>query len=112
MRIAIPLAAGKLSAHFGHCEQFALIDVDVDSGKISGQTLITSPEHQPGMLRGWLAAQGASVIIAGGMGGRAQALFTDAGIKVVTGAPTETPEILAGQYIAGTLISGENACDH
>ena len=28
MKIAIPLAAGRLCMHFGHCEQFALVDVD------------------------------------------------------------------------------------
>ena len=28
MKIAIPLANGQLAMHFGHCEQFALIDVD------------------------------------------------------------------------------------
>ena len=28
MKIAIPLTAGRLSDHFGHCEQFALIEAD------------------------------------------------------------------------------------
>ena len=28
MRFAIPLAEGQLCMHFGHCEQFALVDVD------------------------------------------------------------------------------------
>ncbi|NLF18973.1 MAG: ATPase, partial [Lentisphaerae bacterium] len=28
MRLAIPIADGRLSLHFGHCESFALIDVD------------------------------------------------------------------------------------
>jgi hypothetical protein len=28
MKIAIPLASGKLCAHFGHCEQMALLEVD------------------------------------------------------------------------------------
>jgi len=28
MKIAIPLAGGKLSAHFGHCQEFAIIDAD------------------------------------------------------------------------------------
>ena len=34
MKIAIPLADGKLSAHFGHCERFALIEVDPKEKKI------------------------------------------------------------------------------
>ena len=57
MRIAIPVSDGKLSAHFGHCEAFALLEVDKESGTITGQTMAPSPPHQPGMLPGWLAEQ-------------------------------------------------------
>ena len=28
MKYAVPVSGGVLSPHFGHCEQFALIDVD------------------------------------------------------------------------------------
>lgn len=110
MRIAIPLAEGRLSAHFGHCEEFALIDVA--AGEIVSTNTIESPEHQPGLLPGWLASQGATAIIAAGMGGRAQALFTEQNIEVVTGAASEAPEVLVAQYITGTLVPGENLCDH
>jgi len=34
MKIAIPLAAGRLSAHFGHCDEFAILNVDQESIKI------------------------------------------------------------------------------
>jgi ATP-binding protein involved in chromosome partitioning len=112
MRIAMPLAEGKLAMHFGHCEEFALIDIDSDSKQIISKTTISSPTHQPGLFPGWLAGQGAGVIIAGGMGSRAQTLFAEHGIKVVVGATSETPELLAEQYIAGTLESGDNVCDH
>jgi len=30
MRIAIPVSEGQLAQHFGHCEMFALLDVDPD----------------------------------------------------------------------------------
>ena len=30
MKFAIPLAEGKLTAHFGHCQEFALIEVEQD----------------------------------------------------------------------------------
>jgi len=33
MRIAIPVTDGRVSAHFGHCEQFAIIDADPDTKK-------------------------------------------------------------------------------
>ena len=37
MKIAIPVTGGRLSAHFGHCEQFSIFDVDSDGKKITGQ---------------------------------------------------------------------------
>ena len=112
MRIAIPLAEGKLTAHFGHCRQFALIDADPESGTITDSTLLDAPDHQPGLLPRWLHEKGANTIIAGGMGQRAQNLFQQAGIEVVIGAPVETPDVLVLQYLDGTLASGENICDH
>ena len=112
MRIAIPLAEGRLSAHFGHCERFALLEVDPSSKKIIRKDEIPAPDHQPGLLPKWLAERGATVIIAGGMGSRAQQLFAEQGIKVVVGAPAEAPEALVAAYCAGTLTTGENVCDH
>jgi len=112
MKIAIPLANGKLATHFGHCESFALIEIDPVAKKIIGREDIVAPPHEPGLLPPWLAERGANVIIAGGMGGRALDLFARQGIEVMVGAPAETPEKLAGEFLAGTLRVGGNVCDH
>jgi predicted Fe-Mo cluster-binding NifX family protein len=64
------------------------------------------------MLPPWLAERGAEVIIAGGMGMRAQQLFAASGIRVVVGAPPEEPATLVRAYLEGTLQSGPNLCDH
>jgi predicted Fe-Mo cluster-binding NifX family protein len=112
MRIAIPVANGKLAMHFGHCEAFALIDVDPNTKAITKTEILEAPEHQPGLLPPWLHERGAALIIAGGMGVRAQQLFAENGIQVVTGAPCEPPEMLVEAYLAGALQSGANLCDH
>lgn len=112
MKIAIPMADGRLCLHFGHCEQFALVDVDEGAKSIAGTALLTPPAHEPGVLPRWLHAQGADVIIAGGMGQRAQALFAQNGIAVVVGAPAEEPERIVAAYLEGTLRTGQNVCDH
>ncbi|MFA4973966.1 MAG: NifB/NifX family molybdenum-iron cluster-binding protein [bacterium] len=112
MRIAVPMAEGKLSMHFGHCESFALLEVDAATKKIVKREDLDAPPHQPGLLPPWLAERGANVIIAGGMGQRAQDLFAEQGIEVVVGAACETPERLVNEYLAGTLKSGANLCDH
>lgn len=112
MRIAIPLAEGKLAMHFGHCERFALIDVDASAKKILKREDIEAPPHQPGLLPPWLAERGANMIIAGGMGQRAHELFAARGMEVMLGAAADTPEKLVTDYLAGTLTLGENICDH
>ncbi len=112
MRIAIPLAEGKLAMHFGHCERFALIDVDASEKKILGREDIEAPPHQPGLLPPWLAERGANMVIAGGMGQRAHSLFAARGMEVVLGASAESPEKLVADYLAGALTLGENICDH
>ncbi|HUS46716.1 MAG TPA: iron-sulfur cluster carrier protein MrpORP [Phycisphaerae bacterium] len=112
MKIAIPLADGKLSMHFGHCEQFALIEVDPEAGTILSTDLQAPPAHEPGVLPRWLREQGAEVILAGGMGSRAQDLFGQMGIRVVVGAPGGEPQQLVRDYLAGTLQAGDNVCDH
>jgi len=112
MRIAIPLADGKLTLHFGHCERFALIDVDRAASKILKREDVEAPQHQPGLFPRWLAEQGATMIIAGGMGQRAQELFAEQGIEVMTGAPSEPPESIVQSFLADTLQTGGNTCDH
>jgi len=112
MRIAVPISDGKLSMHFGHCGQFALVDVDPETKRIIAKELVEAPDHQPGLLPQWLHEQGAELIIAGGMGSRAQALFAENDIAVVVGAPPETPDALIEAYLAGTLEPGSNVCDH
>jgi ATP-binding protein involved in chromosome partitioning len=112
MRIAIPMAGGRLSPHFGHCARFALLDVDQAAKTIIGKQELEPPEHQPGLFPRWLAEKGATLIIAGGMGASAQKLFAESGIQVVIGAPAETPETLVSSFMSGTLHTGGNQCDH
>jgi len=111
MRIAVPLANGRLATHFGHCEAMAIVDVN-DRKEITERAELTPPEHAPGLLPRWLAEQGVDTIIAGGMGMRAQNLFAQQSIQVVTGAGAEAPDVLVRSYLDGTLETGPNACDH
>ena len=107
---AVPVSEGKLCAHFGHCEQFTLIETA--DGKIKSQSIHTPPPHEPGVLPKWLHDLGTNIVIAGGMGSSAQDLFAKKDIKVITGAPMDPPESLVNQYLSDMLITGENACDH
>lgn len=110
MKFAIPVADGKLSLHFGHSKEFAIIDVE--NGEIGKKEMLEPPPHEPGVLPKWLNEKGVKVIIAGGMGHKARDFFTQYGIEVVVGAMAQPPEDLVKSYLAKTLVTGPNACDH
>jgi len=112
MKIAIPLTNGLLAQHFGHCEHFAFIDVDTTKKEILASAQEVAPEHEPGLLPRWLRDRGVTVVIAGGMGPRAQTLFAQAGVEVLTGAESREPETIARDYLNGALVTGTNSCDH
>lgn len=112
MKIAIPVANGLLNLHFGHCKVFAIVDVNQETKQITGRNDIDAPPHEPGLLPSWLGEKGVEIVITGGMGQQARNLFTEQSIKVIVGAPAQTPEVLVASYLDGTLVSGENGCDH
>jgi Mrp family chromosome partitioning ATPase/predicted Fe-Mo cluster-binding NifX family protein len=108
--LVVPVSGGKLTSHFGHCEQFAFIETQ--GGKIVRTEMHNPPGHEPGVLPQWLYDQGADVAIVGGMGERAQELLREKGIEVIIGAPMDSPESLANQYLSNTLVAGANVCNH
>lgn len=112
MKVAIPLAGERLSMHFGHCARFAVMDVDRDLRVIRGREDVDAPPHSPGLLPPWLAGHDVQLVLAGGMGGRAKNLFAQHGVEVITGVPEGTPEEIIGLWLEGTLVTGENICDH
>jgi predicted Fe-Mo cluster-binding NifX family protein len=107
---AVPTEQGKLCAHFGHCEKFAI--VETEGQKIIKEELISPPVHQPGVYPAFLAEQGVSVIISGGMGQKAQQLFAQNNIEVCIGVNSELPKNLVEQYLNNELQTGQNLCDH
>ena len=112
MRIAIPLVQGKLSLHFGHCDQFAIFDIDDNTKKVISREDANPPGYEPGVLPKWLHGVGVNMIIAGGIGRRAQQLLAQSGISVIVGAQAESPEALVSAYLNGTLEGGDNICNH
>ncbi len=112
MRIAIPLDNDRVNMHFGHCAAFALYDVDDAAKKTLSKSTVDAPPHEPGLLPRWLHERGADVIIAGGMGPRAQELFAQNGIQVIVGAPPEPADDVVAAFLNGSLKAGANVCDH
>ncbi len=98
--------------HFGHCSHFALVEADPATGTIASVTFVSPPAHAPGVLPRWLHSLGVNTVIAGGIGQRAQGMFEQCGIEVISGAGSGTPEEIAAAYMRGELEIGRNVCDH
>jgi predicted Fe-Mo cluster-binding NifX family protein len=109
-KFAIPTVDKILTAHFGHCDQFAIIDTENDG--IISVDFVSPPVHQPGVYPRFLAEQGVDVIISGGMGHKAQDLFAQNNIEVCMGVIDGSPRSLVEQYLKKQLQTGQNLCDH
>ena len=112
MKIAIPVDNGRLHSHFGGSRQFALFEVDPERKTVLNCETLAAPEHQPGLFPRWLQAQGAQVVIAGGIGRRALDLFAHHGIQVVAGQPDQPIATLVAAYLAGELVRTPEGCAH
>ncbi len=109
MKIAIATDNGSVSAHFGHCTGFTIYDIE--NAAVAAKDFLQNPGHEPGFLPVFLRDHKVEVIIAGGMGSRAQTLFSENNIKVIVGA-TGAAEDAIGAYLSGSLQSSESFCDH
>lgn len=107
MKIAISTDGEFVSAHFGRCPSFTLIDIE--DGKVTKKTAVANPGHQPGAIPQFLHQQGVNCIVAGGMGMRAVSFFEEYGIKTIVGVSGKIDEAIE-QLVKGTLKGGESLC--
>lgn len=117
-RIAIPstlpggLEAG-VGAHFGHCDLYTI--VDVKEGQVAEvSTLPNVPHAQGGCLApvNYLAQNGVTLLISGGMGLRPLMGFNQAGIEVYRGAEAPSVDAAVKALLRGDLqrFSREHTC--
>lgn len=108
MKIAVATDNGNVARHFGRCPCYTL--AFLEKGQIKEQQVIENPGHQPGFLPGFLAEKNIDCIIAGGMGQRAQKLFSNKDIQTITGITGEVENVLE-KMARGRLHPGEDLCE-
>jgi predicted Fe-Mo cluster-binding NifX family protein len=109
MKIAISTDQGCVSAHFGRCQTYTIIEIK--EGQILSKEEIPNPGHQPGFLPEYLSEKGVNCIIAGGMGLRAQGLFTQKNIEAIIGVQGAVDEVIQ-KFIKQELEVGDDLCGH
>ena len=107
MKIAISTDGEYVSAHFGRCPCFTI--VEIEGGKVLSKEVLENPGHQPAFLPQYLSEKNVSCIIAGGMGRRAEALFAENGIQTIVGIADRVDQVIE-KLISGTLEGGESLC--
>ena len=99
-----------VSPHFGRCPCYVL--ADVESGQVKQVRVVENPYYErdiPGQVPAFIQSQGVDVMLSGGMGRRAIALFQEYGIEAVTGAYGTVRRALAS-YLDGRL-RGVQPCE-
>jgi predicted Fe-Mo cluster-binding NifX family protein len=109
MKVAISTDQGYVSAHFGRCPAYTV--VEIKEGQMLSREEIPNPGHQPGFLPQFLSEKGVNCIIAGGMGPRAQALFAQKNIESIIGVQGTVDEVIE-KFIKQELEAGEDLCGH
>ena len=107
MKIAISTDGDHVSAHFGRCPSFTILEIE-DSNIIKADE-IQNPGHHPGYLPQFFDEMGIDCIITGGMGGRATELFTQYNIQPILGISGKVQDVIY-QLLNGTLKGGESLC--
>ena len=108
--IAIPVTSRSLCPHFGHCEQFAVFKVS--DKEVVHERYLNPPPHEPGVLPAFLAREGVTDVIAGGIGQRAINIFNKHGINVYVGVDEKPARQIIREFLDGELKASANLCDH
>ena len=107
MRVAISTEGEFVSAHFGRCPSFTIVDIEND--KVTKKEIVDNPGHQPGFIPQFLHEKGVECIIAGGMGMRATGFFNEFAIQAIVGVSGKVDEVIE-KLQKGTLEGGESLC--
>ena len=108
MRAAIPTENNSIASHFGRCPRFTV--VEIEDWKVISKEEIESPGHSPGLLPDHFSSMGIDTVLAGGMGMRAQELFSQKNIKVILGIEGSIDNII-DDIINDRLIEGDSTCE-
>lgn len=113
IKIAIPVAQGRLLGHFGEARHFALVEADLINHGAFKTQVFDAPAHEPGSFPYWLREQNIQILIIShkGIGQRALDNLRFNGVEVreaKSGAPIS--EIVVA-YLEGGLPMTCRACD-
>lgn len=111
MIIAVPYEDGRVNAHFGRTEAFAIARVDGSDIADWDVRPVVSLQHDHEGLAGFLRGQDVDVILAGGMGAPMQAALKSAGFELFCGVDGPARGAVEA-YLRGEIEQSDSTCGH
>jgi predicted Fe-Mo cluster-binding NifX family protein len=111
MKIAVPVTKeNRIDDHFGHCESYGVFTIS-DKNEITEIKGVASPQGCgcKSDIASVLAADGVSVMLAGGIGGGAINVLNNSGIQVVRGCSGDAAEVVK-LYLSGLVEDSGSSC--
>jgi predicted DNA-binding protein (UPF0251 family)/predicted Fe-Mo cluster-binding NifX family protein len=109
MKIAIPVMGTEIFGHFGHAPQFRL--VTIENMVVQKTDIIEAPEHQHGVLPGFLFDLGVDTVIASTLGQGAIDRFNRLRVVIYSGLNGDVDEAIR-KVLSGEVEPNAQACGH
>lgn len=111
MKIAVPVTSdNQIDSHFGHCESYSVFTI-TDKKEIAEKKRVNSPQGCgcKSDIASVLAADGVTVMLAGGIGGGAINVLNNSGIDVIRGCSGDATEVVR-LYLSGLVEDSGSSC--
>jgi predicted Fe-Mo cluster-binding NifX family protein len=111
MKIAVPVTSeNQIDGHFGHCESYGVFTI-TEEKKIVNVKSVQSPQGCgcKSDIASVLAADGVSLMLAGGIGGGAINVLNNSGIEVIRGCSGDATEVVK-LYLKGLVEDSGSSC--
>lgn len=107
MKIAVTYENGQVFQHFGHCQQFLMVDTE------TGDKQMLDPNGQGhGALAGFLQSHGVQTLICGGIGGGARTALAQAGITLYPGVTGDAQAAVEALQNGTLRYDPDTTCNH
>lgn len=111
MKLIIPTKENNVDSHFGHCESYTLVELDINNN-ILNKTIIESPKTcgcKSDIVEKFVEL-GVDYMLAGNIGQGAVNKISQAGIKIIRSCSGNIDAVIQ-DFINGKLIDSDIVCD-
>jgi predicted Fe-Mo cluster-binding NifX family protein len=111
MKIAVPVTReNNIDSHFGHCESYNVYSVS-ENNEITNIRNIASPQGCgcKSDIATVFAADGVTIMLAGGIGDGAINVLGRSGIEVIRGCSGDATEVVK-QFLSGSVADSGSSC--